>query len=316
MFARVAKLRHLLWTKSHTQHLVGCAPKFGSAPAACARSASLCRSRGFFVSSSRRLTDHLVRASHAQRSANALHPSVRGVQHGQRTRRLQTLPALHNSRSGARCSAPAAPVTPTSTSCAIERARSPSHPRTRASTRRHRNTRSPPSPPAPQSPTRDFSLSNPSASPTYCSVPRRIVTLHATPFARDPRTSTSSKYSGRAFRRRHHNAPASARPPPAPPSGLPSPAASSSSRPKSSDDPPARPAAPSTRSRCSAPPASACSSPSPARGSTRSRPSRPPRSAPTPRPAASPATPPPSSAEAPILQSAGLSRLCVHEFHV
>src|ERR1019366_9611838 len=43
--------------------------------------------------------------------------------------------------------------------------------------------------------TLDLSLSNPSASPTYCSFPRRSVTLHDTPFARDPRTSTSSKYS-------------------------------------------------------------------------------------------------------------------------
>src|ERR1035437_532533 len=68
--------------KSHPTICQVCS-KIGSAPATCARSASLRRSRGFFFSSGLRSTCVSLTQQH---SARSLHPSVRGIENGQRTR--------------------------------------------------------------------------------------------------------------------------------------------------------------------------------------------------------------------------------------
>ena len=136
--------------KSHPTACQVCS-KFGSAPAACARSASLCRSRGFFVSSSQY---SMIPSPGVLREAiSALLPSTGSSRSVRPTHSPSPdSHALHNYPSTARCSAPDEP-TPQPTRGRDQKPRSPSRPRTKASAPHHPNTRSPPAWPA--QPTRD-----------------------------------------------------------------------------------------------------------------------------------------------------------------
>src|ERR1019366_7248286 len=86
-FAKSVKLRHLLWTKSHTQLLSSVLQNRLRSCYLCPLSFAPPESGVFFSSSVRSTCVSLTQ----QNSAYSLHPPVRRIENGQRTRRLQTL---------------------------------------------------------------------------------------------------------------------------------------------------------------------------------------------------------------------------------